>query len=130
MLPRGLYVDEKYEVSELKYRLLKLFATKLRESHESIYDICHTKVLPIRDDVKFLVTIFYSRNYTLVDQTRKCAYRAIRHYWTDYEQLLYVYYERTNAYNLHLTIPFQDNKVRGIAKSIAKLTHSNALKIL
>ena len=63
------------------------------------------------------------RNCTLFDKTRKWAYRAIRQGWPEYNQWLEACYERTNAYNLQLVSPLEENEVIGIAKSIARWTH-------
>ena len=62
------------------------------------------------------------RNCTLVDKSRKWAYRAIRQVWPEYEQWLQACYERASAYNLQFSSPLDENEVRGIAKSIAKWT--------
>lgn len=63
------------------------------------------------------------RNCTLFDKTRKWAYRAIRQGWPEYDQWLQACYERANAYNLQFAVPLEESDVRGITKSIAKLTH-------
>jgi len=74
------------------------------------------------NDKEIVADYGLGRNCTLFDKTRKWAYRAIRQGWPEYEQWLRACYERTNAYNLQLIAPLDENEVRGIAKSIAKWT--------
>ena len=68
------------------------------------------------------------RNCTLFDKTRKWAYRAIRQGWPEYKQWLNACCERTSAYNLQFPAPLSESEVIGIAKSIAKWTHSTLTK--
>jgi len=64
------------------------------------------------------------RNCTLFDKTRKWAYRAIRQGWPEYEQWLQACCERAKANNLQFISPLDEIEVLGIAKSIAKWTHT------
>ncbi|KAB7704568.1 replicase, partial [Plesiomonas shigelloides] len=50
--------------------------------------------------------------------------RAIRQGWPEYDQWLQACIERAQAYNLQFSAPLDENEVMGIAKSIAKWTHS------
>ncbi|HDR2315420.1 replication initiation protein [Enterobacter asburiae] len=43
--------------------------------------------------------------------------------WPEYNQWLQACYERASAYNLKISVPLDENEVRGTAKSIAKWTH-------
>lgn len=62
------------------------------------------------------------RNCTLFDNTRKWAYRAIRHGWPKYDLWLQACFEYAKNYNLKFLVSLDDNEVMGIAKSIAKWT--------
>jgi len=75
------------------------------------------------NEKEIVVDYGLGRNCTLFDKTRKWAYRAIRQGWPEYNQWLEACYERTNAYNLQLVSPLEENEVIGIAKSIARWTH-------
>ncbi|HCI5865253.1 TPA: primase C-terminal domain-containing protein [Klebsiella pneumoniae] len=48
----------------------------------------------------------------------------MRQGWLEYDQWLQACYERASAYNLQFAAPLDENKVDGIAKSIAKWTIS------
>jgi len=76
------------------------------------------------NDKEIVADYGLGRNCTLFDKTRKWAYRAIRQGWPEYEQWLQACYERTCAYNLQLAVPLDESEIRGIAKSIAKWTHT------
>ena len=81
--------------------------------------------LSAANDKEIVADYGLGRNCTLFDKTRKWAYRAIRQGWPEYEQWLQACYERASAYNLQFSSPLDENEVNGIAKSIAKWTHSN-----
>lgn len=77
------------------------------------------------NDKEIVADYGLGRNCTLFDKTRKWAYRAIRQGWPEYGQWLQACYERASAYNLQFSTPLEYNEVKGIAKSIAKWTHTN-----
>lgn len=76
------------------------------------------------NDKEIITDYGLGRNCQLFEQTRKWAYRAIRQGWPAYEQWLQACFERVRAYNLQFLTPLDEKEVQGIAKSIAKWTHS------
>ncbi|MEY1549412.1 primase C-terminal domain-containing protein, partial [Providencia manganoxydans] len=76
------------------------------------------------NDKEIITDYGLGRNCQLFEQTRKWAYRAIRQGWPAYDQWLQACFERAKAYNFQLLQPLDEKEVWGIAKSIAKWTHS------
>ncbi|MEY0847253.1 primase C-terminal domain-containing protein, partial [Providencia rettgeri] len=76
------------------------------------------------NDKEIVIDYGLGRNCQLFEQTRKWAYRAIRQGWPAYEQWLQACFERAKAYNFQFLTPLDEKEVFGIAKSIAKWTHS------
>ncbi|ENG6279478.1 TPA: replication initiation protein [Yersinia enterocolitica] len=81
------------------------------------------------NDKEIVIDYGLGRNCTLFDRTRKWAYRAIRQGWPKYNTWLVACCERARGYNMNLAYPLDESEVLGIAKSIAKWTHSNFNKI-
>jgi len=77
------------------------------------------------NDKEIVADYGLGRNCTLFDKTRKWAYRAIRQGWPDYKQWLTACYERASVYNLHFSVPMDENEVISVSKSIAKWTIIN-----
>ncbi len=65
----------------------------------------------------------FDRNSILFDKTCKCAYRAIRQRWPEYNQWLQVCYDRAKVYNLQFFLPIDNPEVFSITRNIAKWTN-------